>query len=85
MIGYRDQLKDMTYQKIFELKFKAAVPTCELRKRYPKEQKKISRIALLDIPTSILRELIKKEQEFKKLISLKRWLFKKESGTRGKK
>ena len=67
----------MTYQRIFNLKFKKEVPTCELRKRYPREQKKISRVALLELPNPLLRELVKQEGEFQKLVSLKQWLFKK--------
>ena len=74
----------MTYQRIFDLKFKEEVATCELRKRYPKEQKKILRIALLELPNSLLRKLIKHEREFQKLISLKRWLFGKENSRKKK-
>ncbi len=68
----------MTYQRIFDLKFKEDVPTHELGKRYPKERRKISRIALLELPLSLLRELIKQEKEFRKLVLLKQWFFKKE-------
>ncbi len=73
----------MTYERIFNLKFKGAVPTHELGKRYPKERKKISRIALLELPLSVLRELVKQEEEFRKLVLLKQWFFKK--GSRKKK
>ncbi len=75
-ILYKEAL--VTYERIFNLKFKEAVPTHELGKRYPRERKKISRIALLELPLSVLRELIKKEEEFRKLVSLKQWLFKKD-------
>lgn len=68
----------MTYERIFNLKFKEDVPTHELGKRYPRERRKISRVALLELPLSVLRELIKQEEEFRKLVQLKRWLFKKE-------
>lgn len=74
----------MTYERIFNLKFKEDVPTHELGKRYPHERKKISRIALLELPLSVLRELIKREEEFKKLVSLRQWFFKKD-GVRKKK
>ena len=74
----------MTYQKIFNLKFKKEMPTHELGKRYPKEREKISRIALLELPNPLLRELIKRKQEFQKLVSLKRWLFKKEDSPKKK-
>ena len=68
----------MTYQKIFNLKFKELVPTYQLGKRYPKERKKISRVALLELPLSTLRELVKRERELRKLISLKQWFLEKE-------
>ena len=67
----------MTYQRIFNLKFKEDVPTYKLGKRYPRERRKISRIALLELPLSLLRQLIKQEEELQKLISLKQWFFQK--------
>ena len=74
----------MTYERIFNLKFKEDVPTYQLGKRYPRERKKISRIALLELPLSVLRELVKHEEEFRKLVSLKQWFFKK-NGSQKKK
>ncbi len=74
----------MTYERIFNLKFKEDIPTHELGKRYPRERRKISRIALLELPLSVLRELVNKEKEFRKLVSLKQWFFKK-TGSRKKK
>lgn len=75
----------MTYQRIFDLKFKSDIPTYQLGKRYPKERRKISEIALLELPLPILRELIKQERQFQKLVLLKRWLFGKEKIQKGKK
>ena len=57
----------MTYERIFDLKFKGDVPTYKLEKRFPRELKKISRVALLELPSSLLREIIKQEKEFQKL------------------
>lgn len=74
----------MTYQKIFDLKFKGEVPTYKLGKRFPKELRKISRIALLELPKSILRELIKQKKEFKELMALKQWCFRKGLRQKGK-
>lgn len=68
----------MTYQRIFDLKFKEEVPTYKLGKRYPKERKKISRVALLELPLSLLHKLITRKKEFQKLASLKQQLFKNE-------
>ena len=67
----------MTYQRIFELKFREDVPTHELKRRFPREHRKISQIALLELPMSVLRNLIKQERELQKLVSLKRWFFQK--------
>lgn len=68
---------EMTYEKIFKLKFEDAVSTHELGKKFPKELKKISKVALMELPASILKELLKREYELKKLMSLKRNLSKK--------
>ena len=76
MIFGRDKLT-MTYQRIFDLKFKEEVPTYELGRRFPRERRKISRVALLELPLSILRSVIKQERELQKLVFLKQWLFNK--------
>ncbi len=67
----------MTYEKIFKLKFEQDVPTHELEKRFPKELKKISKIALMELPATTLKGLIKREDELEKLMSLKQALLKK--------
>ncbi|OGW80860.1 MAG: hypothetical protein A3G33_05555 [Omnitrophica bacterium RIFCSPLOWO2_12_FULL_44_17] len=69
----------MTYQKIFDLKFRKRVPTMELKNRYPNELAKISRIALLELPVSELKILVRKENELKRLLTLKKFLFKNSS------
>lgn len=61
----------MTYKHLFELKFKKRIPTYELGKRYPKELRKISRIALLELSCKELLELVKREKELQQLLSLK--------------
>ena len=61
----------MTYRRLFELKFKERISTHELGKRYPKEIKKISRIALLELSSRELLELVKRETELKRLLNLK--------------
>lgn len=67
---------NVTYQKIFQLKFEEDVPTYELGRRFPKERRKISRVALLELSRSMLCELVKKEKELQKLLFLKQWFFK---------
>jgi hypothetical protein len=64
----------MSYDRIFNLKFREHVPTYQLGKLFPRERKKITQIALLELPISLLRQLIKQEKELRKLISLREWL-----------
>ena len=68
----------MTYQRLFELKFKECISTHELSRRYPREVKKISRIALLELPGKELLELVKRERELKRLLNLKELFLSKE-------
>ena len=39
----------MTYQELINLKFKKGISTYELVRRFPKEIKRVSEVALLDI------------------------------------
>ena len=71
------QGEPVTYEKIFKLKFEDDVPTHELEKRFPNELKKISKIALMELPPSTLKELLKREHELKKLLTLKQSLLRK--------
>lgn len=63
----------MTYEKIYDLKFKKNFPTYVLEKKFPHERRKISQVALLELPSSQLRGLISLE-EMEKLTDLKHWL-----------
>lgn len=65
----------MTYERLFNLKFREEVPTYELGKRFPKEIRKISRVALLELPLSTLKTLVKRHEELEKLLKLKRNFF----------
>ncbi len=67
----------MTYERLFQLKFKEAVPTYKLGKQFPRERRKISHIALLQLPSSMLRKVVKDREEFRKLMLLKDWLSRK--------
>ena len=66
----------MTYERLFQLKFKEEVPTHQLGKQFPKERRKISRLALLELAPSKLRKVIKNREELRKLMVLKEWLIK---------
>lgn len=72
----------MTYERLFQLKFKEAVPTYKLGKWFPKERRKISHIALLQLSPSMLRKVVKDREEVRKLMLLKEWLLKKEEAKR---
>jgi tRNA A37 threonylcarbamoyladenosine biosynthesis protein TsaE len=68
----------MTYERLFQLKFREEVPTYKLGKKFPNERRKISHIALLQLSNSQLKKVMKNEEEFRKLMLLKEWLLKKE-------
>lgn len=65
----------MTYQTLFELKFKQKIPTLELGKKFPKDKEKISRLALLELPAEVLKTVVKDAKELTHLANLKRSLF----------
>ena len=62
----------MTYQKIFELKFGRGFSTSQLFHRFPDEIAKVAEIALLQVPTSILKKMVPDEALLSRILSLKR-------------
>ena len=62
----------MTYERLVYLKFKKGLSTYELVRRFPAAIDRVSRIALLDIPDSTLREILKKEDLFEQVTRLKK-------------
>jgi len=65
----------VTYQTLFELKFKQKVPTIELGKKFPKDREKISRLALLELPSEVLKNVVRNAKEWTHLQALRRTLF----------
>lgn len=65
----------MTYQKLFDLKFKKGLSTYELVQRYPDYIERVSEVALLDVPESILKDIIREEKALMRLMRLKRKFF----------
>lgn len=65
----------MTYKRIFELKFKKGLSTNELIERFPGEADKVREIALLHLPTPILKKTLSEEVLLKKILDLKRKFF----------
>ncbi len=62
----------MTYERIFELKFKKGFSTSELMQRFPEEADKVREIALLHVPIPLLREMVAEADLLKRIIYLKR-------------
>ncbi len=60
------------YRTLFYLKFKKRVSTYELVRKFPDEIGRVSEVALLEIPEEILREVLKEEKLFDRLMRLKR-------------
>ena len=65
----------MTYRALFDLKFKYKVPTIELEKKFPKYRRKISNLALLELPIRVLKSVMKDQKQLFRLLGLKQSLF----------
>ncbi len=65
----------MTYEKIFDLKFKKGYSTNELIEKFPSEADKVRKIALLHLSTPILKKTLSEEDFLKKILDLKRRFF----------
>ena len=64
----------MTYKKIFDLKINKKIPTAKLHQAFPKECLKVTRVALLQLPTRTLKELIRDGKKLDQLLILKQKL-----------
>ena len=62
----------MTYEKIFKLKFKKGYSTNELIQRFPEEADKVREIALLHLPTPLLKKTVSEAGLLEKILDLKR-------------
>lgn len=62
----------MTYDRLFYLKFKKRLTTCELVRMYPAQIKRVSEVALLDVPEHTLKEVLKETGTFTRLMRLKK-------------
>jgi len=61
----------MTYEKLFDLKFKKGLSTYELIRKFPESVTQVSEIALLEVPKETLQEIIKEEKDFNRIMRLK--------------
>jgi hypothetical protein len=62
----------MTYEKIFDLKFRKGYSTTELMQRFPAEAEKVREIALLEIPNALLRKTVPQGALRERILLLKR-------------
>lgn len=62
----------MTYEKLFKLKFEKGYSTNELIEKFPGAADKVREIALLQIPTSVLKRTVAEESLLERLLNLKR-------------
>ncbi len=65
----------MTYEKLFKLKFEKGYSTNELIEKFPDQADKVREIALLQIPTSILKRTVAEEGVLERILGLKRKFF----------
>jgi len=64
------------YEKLFDLKYRQGVPTCDLVHRFPSHIERVNEVALLDIPEKVLREVVPEKDIFERLMNLKKRLLK---------
>jgi len=62
----------MTYQELINLKFKKGISTYELVCRFPNEIKRVSEVALLDVPEQTLKEVIPGKKTLNRIMNLKK-------------
>ena len=62
----------MTYKKIFRLKFREGYTTHDLIEKFPKEAAKVREIALLQLPTEVLRKTLSEPILLERILLLKR-------------
>ncbi|MFZ5802092.1 MAG: hypothetical protein ACOY3K_03145 [Candidatus Omnitrophota bacterium] len=62
----------MTYEKIFELKFERGFTTHELAQRFPKEIRRVSEVALLELPDEMLQEVMPEKDMLKRVRLLRK-------------
>ena len=65
----------MTYEKLFDLKFKKGYTTNDLIEKFPKEAEKVREIALLQIPTPLLKKTLCEPDLLERILTLKRRFF----------
>ena len=54
------------YEKLYDMKFRQGVPTCELVHRFPKHRFRIHEVALLEVPQRTLKEVVREKALYKR-------------------
>ena len=62
----------MTYEELYDLKYRKGLSTYELVRRFPEDTRRISEVALLEVPESTLREIIAEQETLHHLMALKK-------------
>lgn len=65
----------MTYQEIFDLKFKKGYSTNQLLRRFPEDNGKVTEIALLQLPEQTLKKMVAEKESLIRILFLKRRFF----------
>lgn len=64
----------MTYEKLFDLKYRQGVSTYDLIQQYPSSAEQVSKVALLEVPMETLKTVILHRDELTHLLGLKKRL-----------
>ena len=60
------------YQTLLNLKFRKGISTYELVRQFPEAIGRVSEVALLDVPERVLKEILKEEKLYDRLMRLKK-------------
>ena len=60
------------YEKLFDLKYRQGVSTCDLAHLFPDHIKRVNEVSFLDIPKKVLRKVVSEKDVLERLMSLKR-------------
>jgi len=71
----------MTYQDLVYLKYQMGISTHDLMLLFPNDIRRVSEVALLDIPDETLRDIIGEEATFRRLMALKQQYLENSVGT----
>ena len=66
----------MNYRTLVNLKFGEGISTYELARKFPEAISRVNEVALLDVPDRVLREILKEEKLYARVMRLKRKFFK---------